>query len=66
MAFDKDADRKVSTVAGTWNPDRFIILQWDSVEQLQNFSSSEEYKSEAKLRENSATTKAIMVKEFPQ
>lgn len=64
MAFDPDPARKVTPVEGNWNPNRFIIIRWDSMEQLQNFATSEEYKSVAKLRENSASTKSIIVKEY--
>tara|TARA_R110002012_G_scaffold81440_2_gene206006 strand:+ start:9541 stop:10035 length:495 start_codon:yes stop_codon:yes gene_type:complete len=64
MAFDIDSERKVTPVEGNWNPNRFIILQWESMEQLQNFASSEEYKAVAKLRENSASTKSIIVKKY--
>lgn len=64
MAFDPDPNRKVTPVEGSWNPSRFIIIQWDSMEQLQNFSTSPEYKAVAKLRENSASTKSIVVKEY--
>lgn len=64
MAFDPDPKRKVTPVEGNWNPNRFIILQWESLEQLQNFSTSPEYKAIAKLRENSASTKSIIVKEY--
>ncbi|MBK5213310.1 MAG: DUF1330 domain-containing protein [Flavobacteriaceae bacterium] len=64
MAFDPDPDRKVTPVEGNWNPNRFIIIRWDSMEQLQNFATSEEYKTVAKLRENSASTKSIIVKEY--
>lgn len=66
MAFDKDPDRRVVPIEGNWNPDRLIIVEWDSIEQLQRFSTSEEYKAVAKLRENSASTKSIMVKEYLQ
>ena len=62
MAFDKDPDRKVIPVAGGWNSNRIIIVQWDSMEQLQNLSSSAEYKAVAELREKSASTKSIIVK----
>lgn len=62
MAFDPDPKRKVTPVEGNWNPNRFIIVQWESLEQLQNFTASEEYKAVAKLRENSALTKSIIVK----
>ena len=64
MAFDKDPDRKVIPVVGGWNPNRIIIVQWDSMEQLQNLSSSADYKAVAELREKSASTKSIIVKEY--
>ena len=38
MAFDPDPNRKVTPVEGSWNPNRFIILEWESIEQLQNFT----------------------------
>ena len=64
MAFDPDPARKVTPVEGNWNPNRFIIIRWDSMEQLQNFATSEEYKSVANLLENSASTNSIIVKEY--
>lgn len=64
MAFSPDPARKVTPVEGNWNPNRFIIVQWDSIEQLQNFTTSEEYKTVAKIRRNSASTKSIIVKEY--
>lgn len=64
MAFDLDPKRKVTPVEGNWNPNRFIIVQWESMEQLQNFTTSEEYKTVVKFRENSASTKSIIVREY--
>ncbi len=64
MAFDSDPDRKVIPIEGNWNPNRFIIVQWHSMEQLQNFSTSEDYKTVAKIRGNSAATKSIIVKAY--
>lgn len=64
MAFDTDPDRKVIPVEGNWNPNRLIILQWDSMEQLQKFTSSKDYKKIAQLRANSATTKSLIVNEY--
>lgn len=63
MAFDPDPARKVTPVEGNWNPNRFIVVEWNSMEELQKFSTSEEYKAVAKLRENSASTKSIIVKQ---
>jgi uncharacterized protein (DUF1330 family) len=64
MAFDKDPERKVIPVEGNWNPNRFIIVEWNSMEELQKFSTSEEYKNVSKLRENSALTKSIIVNKY--
>ncbi len=64
MAFDPDPDRKVIPVEGYWTPYRFIIVQWDSMEALQNFTTSEEYKTVAKIRGNSASTKSIIVRKY--
>ena len=64
MAFDKDPERKVIPVEGNWNPNRFIIVEWNSMEELQKFSTSAEYKNVSKLRENSASTKSIIVKKY--
>jgi len=64
MAFDKDPDVKVIPVEGNWNPDRLIVIEWNSIEELQKFTNSEEYKKVAELREKSATTKSIIVREY--
>jgi len=64
MAFDKDPDAKVIPVEGNWNPNRLIIIEWNSIEELQKFTNSEEYKKVAVLREKSATTKSIIVREY--
>ena len=64
MAFDKDPTRKVIPVEGGWNPDRLIIIQWNSMEQLQKFATSAEYIAIAKLRSNAAATKSIIVTEY--
>lgn len=64
MAFDKDPDVKVIPVEGNWNPDRLIVIEWKTIEDLQKFTNSEEYKKVAVLREKSATTKSVMVREY--
>ena len=40
------------------------LVRSGGMAQLQNFASSEEYKAVAKLRENSASTKSIIVKKY--
>ncbi len=64
MTFDKDPDVKVIPVEGSWNPNRLIIIEWKSMEDLQIFTNSEEYKNIAVLRVKSAKTKSIIVKEY--
>jgi len=63
MAFDKDPDKKVIPGEGNWNPNRLIILEWNSMEELQKFINSDEYQKVAELRKNSATTKSVIVKQ---
>lgn len=64
MVFDNDPKNKIVPVEGNWNPNRFIIVQFDSMEQLQKFVLSEEYKIVAHLRTGSATTRSIVVNEY--
>lgn len=64
MAFDKDPNVKVIPAEGNWNPNRLIIIKWNSIEELQKFTNAEEYKTIAVLRKKSATTKSIIVREY--
>ena len=41
MAFDKDPDVKVIPAEGNWNPNRLIIIKWNSIEELQKFTNAE-------------------------
>ena len=63
MAFDKDPEKKVIPGEGNWNPNRLIILEWASMEELQKFINSTEYQKIAELRKKSASTKSVIVKE---
>ena len=63
MAFDKDQDKKVIPGEGNWNPNRLIILEWDTMEDVQKFINSAEYQKVAELRKKSASTKSVIVKE---
>jgi uncharacterized protein (DUF1330 family) len=64
MEYENDPKNKVIMVEGNWNPNRFIIIQWDSLEKLQKFSTSQAYKSIELLRTNSAKTKSIIVNQY--
>ena len=44
-----------------WEPDRVILIEFDTKEQLDMCFSSEEYQEISSLRENSVTSKAIVL-----
>ena len=62
--FDNDPDTKLIPVEGNWTPDRLIITEWKSIEQLQKFAKSDEYQRVLKLRTSSSSTKSVIVKEY--
>ena len=64
MAFDNDTDTKLIPAEGNWTPDRLIITEWESIEQLQKFAKSDEYQQVLKLRTSSSSTKSVIVKEY--
>lgn len=37
MSFDHDAKTKEVLIEGDWNPNRFIVLEWDSLKQIEKF-----------------------------
>jgi uncharacterized protein (DUF1330 family) len=50
--------------SGGWNPDRMIVLHFESVEQLRQFAESPAYKEIVHLRTSAATTKAVVVNAY--
>jgi len=62
--FGKDPDNEVIPGEGNWSPNRLIILEWNSMDELQNFINSAENQEMAQLRNNSASTKSVIVKEY--
>ena len=52
---------KVTPVFGDWNPERIVVIEFPSSEDLWRWLGSPEYKEIAILRENSAVTRAIIV-----
>jgi len=53
-AFDNDPNTKLIPAEGNWKPDRLIIKEWESIEQLQKFAKSDEYQQVLKLRTSSS------------
>jgi len=52
---------KITPIFGNWNPERVIIIEFPSEENVKQWLDSPEYKGIAVLREASTITRAIMV-----
>jgi len=52
---------KTETLEGTWNPSRFVVLEFDSVEQAKKWWASPEYAEAKALRQRSAKTEMLVV-----
>ena len=61
LQFDGESGDTVTATGGDWNPDRFIVLEYDSEEEVRVFFESEEYLKVSSLRTGSATTRGIIV-----
>lgn len=44
-----------------WNPDRLVIIEWESRQQMDNCFASDAYRAIAGLRERSVDSRAIVV-----
>lgn len=52
---------KVIPLQKEWCPERFIVIEWNTKEQLDACFSSKEYRAITALRENSVDSRAIIV-----
>ena len=52
---------KVEVLEGDWNPSRFVMLKFPSVEAAHRFYDSPEYKAARKAREGAANMRMIIV-----
>lgn len=52
---------KPIAVSGSWDPQRVILLEFESLEQLRKCFQSEEYRRIAHLRERSTTSRTILM-----
>jgi len=55
---------EVSTMVGDWQPERIVLIEFESIEQVQDFFASPEYLALVPLREQSATSRAIIVEGY--
>jgi uncharacterized protein (DUF1330 family) len=51
----------VTPLGGDWNPKRVVIIEFESLERLQQCYASPEYKEIAPLREQSSRSMAVAV-----
>lgn len=54
----------VTPLTGGWRPERIIVLEFPSAEQMQRWNFSPEYLELAPLRSRSAKTRAIAVEGY--
>lgn len=52
---------KITPLCTNWKPNRVIIIEFDTKQNLEECFASEEYRKIAALRENSVDSKAIIV-----
>lgn len=52
---------KVLPMFGNWNPERIVIIEFETEEQVRDCFNSTEYLKVAPLRENSTITKSVIV-----
>lgn len=52
---------RVTPLSGSWNPERVIVIEFGTAEQLRECFASPEYLKLAPLRERSTTSRAIVI-----
>jgi uncharacterized protein (DUF1330 family) len=52
---------KVIPLFGNWNPERIVVIEFPSHEDVKRWLGSQEYKEISPLRERSTVTRAIVV-----
>ena len=55
---------EVSTMVGDWQPEWIVLIEFETIEQVQEFFAAPEYLALVPLREQSATTRAIIVEGY--
>ena len=55
---------EVTSFSGNWYPERIILIEFETIEQLQNCFQSDEYLKLSSLRKQSTISKAIIVEGY--
>jgi uncharacterized protein (DUF1330 family) len=56
---------ETEVVEGDWNPQRLIVVEFESMDKFRNWWNSPEYRAIAHLREGSVKTNAVVVEGNP-
>lgn len=52
---------RAETLEGDWEPNRLVVLEFESVERAQAWWNSDEYAEPKRLRQSAAVTRMIVV-----
>jgi uncharacterized protein (DUF1330 family) len=52
---------EISPMLGDWRPEWVVLIEFEGIEQVQEFFASPEYQELVPLRDQSAATRAIIV-----
>ena len=55
---------EASPMVGDWRPEWIVLIEFEGIEQVQEFFDSPEYQALVPIREKSATTRAIIVESY--
>ena len=55
---------EVAALAGDWQPERIVVLEFESSDQAQEYLTSPEYLALVPLRQKSITSRAIIVQGY--
>jgi uncharacterized protein (DUF1330 family) len=55
---------EVYPVSGDWHPERLVLVQFESLEQVQDFLTCPEYRALVPLRERASISRAIVAEGF--
>ena len=55
----------VTPLSGNWHPERIIVIEFETLEDVRRCFASKEYRELAPIRERSAAGKAIVVEACP-
>ena len=54
----------ISSMVGDWQPERIVLIEFETIEQVEEFFAAPEYLALVPLREQSAATRAIIVEGY--